>query len=176
MSCVFTEEGAEVGSHCNIDAQSSSCSWVGAQSSQRSWASHTDPLSIHCSETPSVPPGAVWGTTRAALWRCLLPVCLSVCLQREGEPDWPGSSCAGAGGNGLWADIWVRRKCPALSLDTAVEHGQTEQGACTGVRSLQGSLSAVISCELTALGSLKAPDRSQPEERQQRSLSKASLL
>lgn len=102
--------------------------------------------------------------------------CLSVCLQREGEPDWPGSSCAGAGGNGLWADIWVRRKCPALSLDTAVEHGQMEQGACTGVRSLQGSLSAVISCELTALGSLKAPDRSQPEERQQRSLSKASLL
>lgn len=44
-------------------------------------------------------------------------VCLSVCREK-GEPDWPGRSCAGAGENGLWAHIWVRRKCSALSLDT----------------------------------------------------------
>lgn len=75
-----------MGSHCEVLVQSSSCSWVGAKSLLKVMglthrpALHSGLVLFHCSETPSVPSGAVWGTTGAAPWRCLL----SVCLQREG--------------------------------------------------------------------------------------------
>lgn len=71
-------------------------------------------------------------------------------------------------GNGLWVDMWMRRKCqaPSPSAGTA----QVRQGACEGVRSLQGCSawgSSVRVCELAALHSVEQPGGSRLEKRQQ---------
>lgn len=100
-------------------------------------ASLTEPSSsaaglvlFHLSETPSVPRSCL-GKQQSSSWRCLLSVCLSVCLQREGEPDWPGSSSVGQREQPLgrhWGEEEVLSPEPA-SLDSESKARTGEAGS-----------------------------------------------
>lgn len=125
------------------------------------------PYSLSCCFTTDVsessaPPiaGAVLGEPPSALSGDVCSV--SAAERRETRPA-REQLCKSGGKQPLGRHLG-EEEMPSPSTGTA----QEKQGACKGVRSLQGLLSTVISCkgcELAAWGSLKPPGRSQLEER-----------
>lgn len=128
-------KGQRWGGSC-VPVQSRSCSWLGVKSLLKPWAplphSQSHPrlqLLLCCFTSVKLHqcPQSCVGKHQSSSWRCLL----SVCVQREGEPAWPGSSCVGAEGAAsgqTWGEEEVLSPEPA-SLDTESKARTGEAGS-----------------------------------------------
>lgn len=159
------------GSHCSVLVQSSSRSWVGAKSFLKVMgtpASHTDPpsslkLVLWCFTTGKLHqcPPELWGTTGTAPGDvCWLAVCLSA---ERGGTRVAREQLSRNRERPLGRHLGEEEtRSPELAWTLKVKQGQVKQGAWTGGRSLQGSLSTVTSCkgrELAASDSLTEPSQ-----------------